>query len=97
MQGVHTTVTVTAGLEQQCVTVLIACRVAGGKFRPTYLPEAADRIDAQGIDKFEVAGPEVAQEKVTYGLQQRSRPQVRPVWFGAWLGGAYGEKHCILA
>ncbi|GAB4821489.1 hypothetical protein N2152v2_008535 [Parachlorella kessleri] len=50
-------------------------RVAGGKFRPTYLPEAADRIDAEGIDKFEVAGPEVAQEKVTYGLQQRSRPQ----------------------
>lgn len=51
---------------------------AGSKFVPTYIPEAADKIDGEGIDKFETAAHDtaVAQQHVTYGLHLRSRPQV---------------------
>lgn len=50
---------------------------AGSKFVPTYIPEAADKIDGEGIDKFETAAHDtaVAQQHVTYGLHLRSRPQ----------------------
>lgn len=69
-----------------------ACRTGGGKFRPTYLPEAADRIDAEGIDKFEVAAAE-QQAPVTYGLVQRARPQANGEAPGA--AAANGAAHAV--
>ncbi|KAL4422274.1 hypothetical protein ABPG75_008471 [Micractinium tetrahymenae] len=49
----------------------------GSKFVPSYIPEAADKVDGEGIDKFETAAHDtaVAQQQVTYGLHVRSRPQ----------------------
>jgi hypothetical protein len=44
-------------------------------YAPSYIPEAVDRVDATGIDKFEasVHDTAVAQETVTYGLINRKR------------------------
>lgn len=49
---------------------------AGTKFKPSYIPEAADKIDGEGISKFETAEHDtaVAQQQVTYGLHVRARP-----------------------
>jgi hypothetical protein len=49
---------------------------ASGKFKPSYLPEAADKVEGEGIEKFETAEHDtaVAQQAVTYGLHVRSRP-----------------------
>lgn len=45
-----------------------------GKFKPSYLPESADQIDAQGIDKFETAAHDAApKQEVSYGLQKRDK------------------------
>jgi hypothetical protein len=72
-----------------CICLAVCRTGGGGKFRPSYLPEAADKIDAEGIDKFESMGPEVAQGKVTYGLQQRLRPaQVH-------CGKCAGRRTCV--
>lgn len=69
--------------------VPIAARSAGARFRPTYIPDAADKIDAEGIDKFETAAHDtaVAQQQVTYGLHLRARPQVRHRRGGVGRGG----------
>ncbi|KAI7838635.1 hypothetical protein COHA_007562 [Chlorella ohadii] len=49
---------------------------AGTKFKPSYIPDAADKIDGEGISKFETAEHDtaVAQQQVTYGLHVRARP-----------------------
>lgn len=41
-------------------------RSAGAKFKPSYIPEAADKIDGEGISKFETAEHDtaVAQQQV---------------------------------
>lgn len=51
---------------------------------PSYIPEASDKVDTEGINKFETAAHDtaVAQQDVTYGLHVRARPQV-----GAGPGG----------
>lgn len=63
----------------------MCCRAGPAKFRPSYVPEAADKIDAQGIDKFETSAHDtaIAQENVTYGLIKRERkdgsePEAQP-------------------
>ena len=74
------------------------CRV-GAKFRPSFVPEASDVIDASE-DKFETAAHDTItaqQSDVTYGLLLRARPQV---CVGGWGGGggcAIRHRQCWLA
>ncbi|EFN53037.1 hypothetical protein CHLNCDRAFT_53994 [Chlorella variabilis] len=55
----------------------VPVRTVGSKFMPSYIPEASDKVDTEGINKFETAAHDtaVAQQDVTYGLHVRARPQ----------------------
>ena len=72
-----------------------ARRTGAGKFRPSYLPEAADKIDEEGISKFETAAHDLAAAgaPVTYGLQQRQRPTVRARPQGQAVVLVRGSEH----
>lgn len=54
---------------------------AGQSFVPSFIPQATDAIDSQGISKFETAehDTEEAQREVTYGLIKRRRRENEPL------------------
>lgn len=68
-----------------------ACSTGAGKFKPSYLPDAADKVEGEGIEKFETAAHDtaVAQQAVTYGLHLRSRPGEQAAANG---GGEHREQ-----